>query len=337
MRNTERRYFPAVPGGGKACPAHDDQSTGVDGSPLPVSRNQLPGPAESPTASMSQLPDLAGLSPSHEDRPASPIPTHQDLPTGPTPPPLATRGLTVGYGSVPVVTGLDLEVRAGEIVALIGPNGTGKSTVLRTVTGRLAPLAGQVLISGRDLAGLSVRDRAREVAVLLTERVEGELLTCSDIVEMGRYPHMGGLGIASREDRDRVREAMELASVWDLRDREFLRLSDGQRQRVLLARAICQGTRTLVLDEPTSHLDIRYQVELVSLLRRLAHERGLAILTTLHELPLARRVADRAVCLKDGQVMEQGTREQVFRAEVIDELFDLMPGTYDARTGGLMP
>ena len=246
---------------------------------------------------------------------------------------LEAQGLSVGYEGRVVVSGVSLAVAPGQVVTLIGPNGTGKSTILRTMAGQLPPLAGRTLVTGTDLRRLPLRERSRQLAVMLTDRVEAELLTCADIVEMGRYPYTGRLGIATLTDRKKVREAMELLQVWDLRDRDFMQLSDGQRQRVLLARAVCQEPCTLVLDEPTSHLDVRYQIELLSVLRHLACERGLGILMTLHELPLARRASDWLVCVKEGKVALQGTPEQVFVSSVIDALFDLEPGTYDALTG----
>lgn len=246
---------------------------------------------------------------------------------------VTTRDLVVGYEGRSLVAGIALQVRQGQIVTLIGPNGAGKSTILKTIAGHLDALGGCVLLSGKDLRDVTVRERSRELSVMLTDRVRTELLTCADIVEMGRYPYTGRLGIATLTDRQKVREAMELLQVWDLRDRDFMQLSDGQRQRVLLARAVCQEPRTLVLDEPTSHLDVRYQIELLSVLRHLAREQGLGILMTLHELPLARRASDWLVCVKEGKVALQGTPEQVFVSSVIDALFDLEPGTYDALTG----
>lgn len=246
---------------------------------------------------------------------------------------VTTRDLVVGYEGRSLVAGIALQVRQGQIVTLIGPNGAGKSTILKTIAGHLDALGGCVLLSGKDLRDVTVRERSRELSVMLTDRVRTELLTCADIVEMGRYPYTGRLGIVTLTDRQKVREAMELLQVWDLRDRDFMQLSDGQRQRVLLARAVCQEPCTLVLDEPTSHLDVRYQIELLSVLRHLARERDLGILMTLHELPLARRASDWLVCVKEGKVALQGTPEQVFVSSVIDALFDLEPGTYDALTG----
>lgn len=246
---------------------------------------------------------------------------------------IETRSLSVGYDGNALVRDVDLTVLAGQVVTLIGPNGAGKSTILKTVAGQIEPIGGGIQLLGRDLRGIPGRERSRELSVMLTDRVQTELLTCADIVEMGRYPYTGHLGSTTPEDRRKVREAMELLQVWDLRDQDFMRLSDGQRQRVMLARAVCQEPRTLILDEPTNHLDVRYQVELLRVLRRLAHERGLGILLTLHELPLARRVSDWLVCIKDGGVLLQGTPEEVFVPEVIDTLYDLEPGTYDAFTG----
>ncbi|MBR1829524.1 MAG: ABC transporter ATP-binding protein [Atopobiaceae bacterium] len=247
-----------------------------------------------------------------------------------------TRDLAVGYEGRVLVGGIRLKVCPGQVVTLIGPNGAGKSTILKTIAGQLAALGGCVLLSGKDLSQLPVRARAQELSVMLTDRVRTELLTCADVVEMGRYPYTGRLGGTTPEDRQKVQGTMELLQVWDLRDRDFMQLSDGQRQRVLLARAVCQEPRALVLDEPTSHLDVRYQIELLTVLRHLAHDQGLGILVTLHELPFARRVSDWLVCVKDGVVTLQGTPEQVFVPSVIDALYDLTPGSYDALTGDVL-
>lgn len=246
---------------------------------------------------------------------------------------LRTEGLAVGYDGVPLVSGIDLTVGARGIVTLIGPNGAGKSTLLKTVVGQLAPVGGAVWLTGRPLERLSDHERALELSVMLTDRLKTELLTCADVVEMGRYPHTSRMGIATDADRDKVRAAMEMTHVWNLRMQDFMQLSDGQRQRVMLARAICQEPRLLVLDEPTSYLDIHYQIELLGVLRTLVETQDVGILMSLHELPLAWKVSDWVVCMKDGAIFAQGEPREMCTPRIIDALYDLEPGTFDPKTG----
>lgn len=248
---------------------------------------------------------------------------------------LETRGLSVGYAGSCVVAGVDLVVPAGQIVALIGPNGAGKSTILRTIASQLAPLGGLVYCSGRPLEQLTAHERALMCSVLLTERLHTELMSARDVVGTGRYPHTGRLGILSQADHAAVQDAMELVGIWELRERDFMQLSDGQRQRILLARAICQDPRLMVLDEPTAYLDIRHQIELLDVLRHLVATKRVGVVMTLHELSLAREVADWVVCVRDGGIACQGTPSEVFVPEVIDPLYDLTPGTYDPATGAI--
>lgn len=250
-------------------------------------------------------------------------------------PVLSAEGLAIGYDGIPLVEGIDLEFRAGEVVSLIGPNGTGKSTLLRTLSGSLVPVAGRVVLDGRPLAGMPASEIARKEAVLLTERLSTELMTCEDVVEAGRYPHTGRLGVLAERDHEAVRAAMELVDVWGLRAKDFMEASDGQRQRVLIARAIAQEPQVLLLDEPSTYLDIRYQIELLHVLRCLASEREVAIVMSVHELELARRVSDRVVCLKAPRVFASGPAEEIFDDGVIDALYGLVPGSYDARTGAI--
>ena len=250
---------------------------------------------------------------------------------------LRTDSLAVGYDGDPVVSDITLAARPGRIVALIGPNGVGKSTVLKTLLRQLAPLGGTVFLAGRDLTEYDSRTLARTTSAVLTGRPEPERMTCREVAAAGRHPYTGRLGILSRRDREVVAQAMALVGVTDLADRDFNRLSDGQRQRVLLARAICQEPRLLVLDEPTSFLDIRHKLDFLALLRRLARERGLAVLLSLHELELAQKCADRVVCVKDGRVHRAGAPEEIFTAGYIETLYGLEAGRYDPRFGSLEP
>ena len=231
--------------------------------------------------------------------------------------------LSAGYDKKVVVEGVDLEVRAGDIVALIGPNGSGKSTILKTITRHLAPLAGAVELDGREISRWKTAEFARNLAVMLTDRPRTELLTCRDIVEAGRHPYTGRMGTLSPNDHSRVGEAMKTAHVEELAERDFMQISDGQRQRVMLARAIAQDPRVLVLDEPTSYLDIRYQIDLLRILRHLAKSRNVAVIMSIHELELAQKSADKVICVKDGRVFRAGVPEDIFTRETIGELYGL--------------
>lgn len=255
--------------------------------------------------------------------------------SAPSPAALETTHLTVGYDAKPLINDVNIVVQPGKIVTLIGPNGAGKSTILKTIAGQLQKIEGAVYLSGKSFEDLSAHDVSLELSVMLTERLRTELLTCADIVESGRYPYTGRLGILSDEDREKVREAMEMVHVWDLRERDFMQLSDGQRQRIMLARAICQEPKTLMLDEPTNYLDIHYQIELLNILRRLVAIRNVGIIMSLHELPLARKVSDYIVCVKGDAIVAEGPAEEIFTPAVIDELYDLKPGTFDPVSGNI--
>ncbi len=248
---------------------------------------------------------------------------------------LETKDLVVGYDRKPLISDVNIQLHAGEILTLIGPNGAGKSTILKSIVGYLESLGGAVFISGRPVGELSAHELSLELSVMLTERMRTELLTCADIVETGRYPYTGRLGILTDEDREKVREAMDMVHVWDLRDRDFMQISDGQRQRIMLARAIAQEPHIIMLDEPTNYLDIHYQIELLNVLRRLVRTRDVAVIMSLHELPLARKVSDYVMCIKGDCVCAQGTPDQIFTADVINELYDLKPGVFDPISGNI--
>ena len=238
---------------------------------------------------------------------------------------LSAKNLSVGYAGKAVVSGIELDVSPGQIVTLIGPNGAGKSTILKTITRQLTPAGGAVYLNGKDLMALPESQIARTMAILMTERTAPELMTCYDVVSAGRYPYTGRLGILSAADHQEVRRAMELVGVTALAKREFNRVSDGQRQLVMLARAICQKPRLLVLDEPTSYLDIRYKLILLSILKDLVSLEGLAMVMSLHELELARKVSDIIVCVKDGTVDRVGPPEEIFSSGYIARLYDVTP------------
>ena len=240
---------------------------------------------------------------------------------------LCARDLAVGYDGRAVVRQIDLAAEAGQLLCLLGPNGAGKTTLLRTLAGLLRPIGGQVLLDGRDLARMDEKTLARELAVVLTDRPTPERMSCEELVSLGRSPYTGRLGLLSAQDREKTREALALVGTEELAERDFERISDGQRQRVLLARALCQEPRVLLLDEPSSFLDLKHKLDFLTLLRRLSRERSLAVILSLHELSLARHFSDRVLCLKDGRVDRQGSPEEIFTAAYMEALFSLSPGS----------
>ena len=246
-----------------------------------------------------------------------------------------TENMTVGYGKTPLIRQIGIHVRAGEIVTLIGPNGAGKSTILRSVIRRLGLLEGTVYLDGMPMKGMGEREIAKRMSILMTERIHPELMTCEDVVGTGRYPYTGRMGILTAEDRGKVREAMELVHAWDLASRDFSQISDGQKQRILLARAICQDPSVIVLDEPTSFLDIRHKLELLTILKDLVRRKKVAVLMSLHELDLAQKLSDYIVCVKGEYIERCGTPEEIFTSSYITGLYGITKGSYYAEFGCL--
>ncbi len=238
--------------------------------------------------------------------------------------------LTVGYGGAPLVSEIDLRLRPGAIVALIGPNGSGKSTLLRTLAGSLAPVRGAVLLDGADLRTVPRSTRARTTAVMTTARTSTDYATCFDVASVGRYQFTGVFGRITESDARAVDEALAAVDALDLRDADFSRLSDGQKQRVLLARALVQEPEIMLLDEPTSFLDAGAKLEFVALLKKLARERRIGIVAALHELELVKAVADEVVCVsKDGRVDKIGSVADVFQREYLKKLFCVKSDAFD--------
>lgn len=246
-----------------------------------------------------------------------------------------TQNLTVGYDGKPLIRDISICVKKGEIVTLIGPNGAGKSTILKSITRQLKTIAGTVEIDSQDLKQLTHRDLATRMAVVLTERMKPELMTCWDIVATGRYPYTGKLGLLTRQDEEKVTEAMEAVHALELAERDFNAISDGQRQRILLARAICQEPEIIILDEPTSFLDIRHKLELLSILRSMAKEKGITVIMSLHEIDLAQKISDKIICVKGETIESYGAPEDVFDEKGIRALYDIDQGYYDPCFGSI--
>lgn len=237
-----------------------------------------------------------------------------------------TDHMSVGYGGKALIEDINLHIHKGEIMTLIGPNGAGKSTILKSIIKQLSLVGGTVYLDGRAMAGMKDSEVARRLSVLMTERIHPELMTCEDVVATGRYPYTGRLGILSAEDRRIVRESLALVHGEALADRDFSAISDGQRQRILLARALCQEPEVIVLDEPTSFLDIRHKLELLGILKDMVRQRQLAVVMSLHELDLAQKVSDYVVCIHNNAVDRCGPPEEIFTAQYIMELYGTTGG-----------
>lgn len=242
---------------------------------------------------------------------------------------LKTDSLAVGYDGRALIAQVALSVQRGKIVTLIGPNGSGKSTILKTIVGQLPRVDGAVFLDGAELRTRSRNEIARRMAILMTARMEPELMTCRDVVATGRYPYTGRLGILSAADKQIVDESLSQVDALAFADRPFQAVSDGQRQRILLARALCQQPELIVLDEPTSFLDIRYKLELLSILKHMVREKQLAVLMSLHELDLAERVSDTVVCVAGDRIDRVGSPDEIFTREYIAKLYHMEAGKYD--------
>lgn len=230
--------------------------------------------------------------------------------------------LSCGYDQTVVFTGVDLEVRAGEVWALIGPNGAGKSTLLHALDRLIRPQAGEVLFEGKSLDHLRPREIARSIA-LAPQRATAAAwpMTVRDAVSLGRAPHRGWMMPYTREDRQVVEETLVMLGLETMAERTLSTLSGGEVRRVILARALAQQPRVLLLDEPLTYLDIQYQAELLGRIRSLARDHGIAVVLTLHDLALVAGSADRVALLADGRLCAQGTPAEVLRPEVLAPIY----------------
>lgn len=242
---------------------------------------------------------------------------------------LQTEDLAVGYQGRTLIGEISLAVQRGRIVTLIGPNGSGKSTILKTIAGQLPRIGGAAYLDGEELRACSRNAIARRMAILMTARMDPELMTCRDVVSSGRYPYTGRLGVLRDEDKKIVEQSLSQVDALAFADAPFSAVSDGQRQRILLARALCQQPQLIVLDEPTSFLDIRYKLELLSVLKRMVRENDLTVLLSLHELDLARRISDTVICVAGDRIDRIGTPEEIFMSDYIAQLYHLERGKYD--------
>lgn len=239
-----------------------------------------------------------------------------------------TQKMCVGYENRPLIKNIEIALAKGEILTLIGPNGAGKSTVLKSIAGQLALLDGTVCLGEAVIPKIKRDELAKKMSVVFTQKVKTEMKSCRDVAATGRYPYTGRFGVLSKEDWRIVDEVMELAHITDISGQDFNKVSDGQKQRVMLARAICQEPEIIVLDEPTSYLDIRYKLEFLSILKELQKSRGLTVIMSLHELDLVKIISDKILCLKGAYVERYGTPEEIFETDFIRKLYGIDGSTF---------
>lgn len=240
---------------------------------------------------------------------------------------LQCNSLAVGYSDDALVSNINFEVNSGEIVSIIGVNGAGKSTLLKTVAGLLPAIDGNVFFDRKDLLEIPSKDRAKNLSILLTDKINADYMTCYDVVATGRYAYTNGIGLLSKDDKEAILEAMKAIDIESIQDKLFIKLSDGQKQRVMLARAICQKPKMIILDEPTSFLDIGYKIEIMSILKEMANN-NIAVLMTMHDLDIAKKVSDKVISIKDGKIDRIDTPDEMINEKYLCQLFGVESDKY---------
>lgn len=251
---------------------------------------------------------------------------------------IAMDSLSIGYagessGPVVIASNINLSLLEGELVCLLGPNGAGKSTLLRTISGMQKPIAGKVMLENEDMHLLPSKKLAQKLSVVLTEKVEGGLLTAYEIVGLGRYPYTNWSGKLTQKDHDVISQAISLVGAEELALRPIIELSDGERQKIMMARALAQEPKVMILDEITAFLDLPRRVEFMGLLQRFAHENNRAVLLSTHDLDLALRCADKIWLLPKGGSLAEGAPEDLVINSKFQEAFASEGIEFEANTG----
>jgi len=245
---------------------------------------------------------------------------------------MKTANLSVGYTNE-ILKNVSFDVKAGEILGILGPNGSGKSTLLKTLAASLKPLKGVVYVESRKVHEIRPRELAKLISITLTERVDAALLTGFEVVSLGRYPYVDIFGRLNGTDVEAVMEALRLVNAEDLASKLFFEVSDGERQKLMIARALAQQPRIMLLDEPTSFLDAKHKVEIMLLLRRIANEKDIAIVLTTHDIELALRICDRIVMVRDGKIVVEGIPEEIITEEIVRNIYDICSAGFDTSLG----
>jgi len=245
------------------------------------------------------------------------------------------RLLDVGYDKKTVVNKVNIEGLEGQMICLLGPNGSGKTTILRTLAGLLAPVGGCIEVNGSDIKSMKKSDIAKSLSVVLTDSVSPRLMTVYDVVSMGRSPYTNFFGRLTDDDKKIVDESLVTVGADYLKSRYISELSDGERQKVMIARALVQEPRLIILDEPTSHLDIRHKVEVIRILQKLVGEKNITVILSLHDIDLAIKGCKTVLLIKDNEVLAQGSPEEVVKSGSIGELYNVSGAVYNELLGAV--
>lgn len=248
---------------------------------------------------------------------------------------LSCHDLSVGYKEATILSGISLDFEPSQFVSLLGPNGAGKTTLLRTLSRHLKPLGGSISLEGSLLDSIPQSELAKIMAVVLTDKVTPPLFTAFEFVALGRYPHTNFLGKMNRRDEKVVEDALVAVNAENLRDREFTSLSDGEKQKVLVARALAQEPQILLLDEPTAHLDLKHRVEVMSILRKLCATKNITVIASLHDVDIAAKVSDKVALIKGGSVTGWGPPEEVLSSEDVARLYDFNSACFNSQLGSI--
>ncbi|VIF72161.1 ABC transporter iron-family ATP-binding protein [Clostridioides difficile] len=248
---------------------------------------------------------------------------------------LKTNNLSVGYNNKVVVSDINIEVKSGEILCLLGSNGAGKTTLLRSLSKLISPIKGEIYLNGVNINHISRKALSKKMALVLTNRLLGDLMTVQDIVNIGRYPYTGFFGNLSKKDLIMVDEALESVDALHLKKRYFDELSDGEKQKVLVARALVQEPEIIILDEPTTHLDIKHRLELINILKNLSKEKSISVILSLHEIDIALKSCDKVALIKNNKVIAYGQPEDVVDENIINSLYELDDKNFNSLLGSV--
>lgn len=248
---------------------------------------------------------------------------------------IRASSVDVGYDKRTVISDVNIAGLKGQIICLLGPNGAGKSTILRTLAGILAPIKGYISIDGKDLKTIKKKEISKKMALVLTDSINPGMMTVKELVSMGRTPYTNFLGKLTKEDKEIVEHAIQSVEATKLADRYYDELSDGEKQKVMIARALVQDPELIILDEPTSHLDIKHKIEVIRVLQRLVQEKNITVVLSLHDIDLAIKGCQTVLMINNGKVIAQGSPEDIIQNGTIQTLYDIKGAKYNELFGSV--